>query len=223
VRKFDTLFELAASRKGGVDALEQLLIQPETPAALRKIPNDRWLSEMTKSVFQAGFVWRIVENKWADFERVFNRFDVHSVAYLSDEEIAHLLQDSSIIRHHTKLRATRDNATFLLEIIDEFGSVAKYFADYPANKYVDLLIELKQRASRMGGRSAQYFLRRMGKDSFLLTRDVVRALVREKIVTQNVTSKRDLQAAQSAFNTWGEQGNRSLTEVSLILAMGIES
>ncbi len=74
----------------------------------------------------------------------------------------------------------------------------------------------------MGGISAQYFLRRMGKDSFLLTRDVVAALVREAIIDKNPTSKRALRATQSAFNTWCEQGQCSLTEVSRILAMGIE-
>lgn len=223
MRNFDALYELAATRKGGIRALEKLLSKPTTTTALRKIPNDRWLSEMTKSVFQAGFVWRIVENKWNDLERVFYGFDVHRVAYLSDEEIESLLDDPNIIRHHTKLRSTRENAAFLLEIIDEFGSVGKYFADFPSAQYVELLIDLKKRASRMGGTSAQYFLRRMGKDSFLLTRDVVTALVREQVVDRSATSKRDLQAAQSAFNTWCDQGQRSLTEVSRILAMGIES
>ncbi len=223
MRDFDALYELAATRKGGDRAVEKLLSKPKSAATLRKIPNDRWLSGMTKSVFQAGFVWRIVENKWHDFERVFHDFDVHHVAYLSDEDIESLLDDPSIIRHHTKLRATRENAAFLLDIIEQCGSAGKYFADFPSTQYVDLLLDLKKRASRMGGTSAQYFLRHMGKDSFLLTRDVVSALVRENIVDSSVTAKRDLQAAQSAFNTWCEQGQRSLTEVSRILAMGIES
>ena len=223
MRKFAAIYELAAARKGGTSALEKLLSKPKSDAALRKIPNDRWLSEMTKSVFQAGFVWRIVENKWNDFERVFHNFDIHRVAYLSDDDIESLLDDPRIIRHLTKLRSTRENAAFLLEVVEEFGSVGQYFTNFPATHYVDLLGDLKQRGSRMGGTSAQYFLRRMGKDSFLLTRDVVSALVRENVVDRTVTSKRDLQATQSAFNIWCDQGQRSLTEVSRILAMGIES
>ena len=223
MQHFDRLFELAAARKGGARALEKLLNKPKKASALRKVPNDRWLSDMTKRVFQAGFVWRIVDNKWPDFERAFYGFDLHKVAYMSDEEIESLMGDPSVIRHHTKLLAARDNAAFLLAVVDEHGSVGKYFANYSSTTYVDLLIDLKQRASRMGGTSAQYFLRRMGKDSFLLTRDVVRALVREQVVDKSVTSKRDLEAAQSAFNIWCEQGRRSLTEVSCILAMGIDS
>jgi 3-methyladenine DNA glycosylase Tag len=223
MRHFDELFEQAATRKGGSSALEALLSKPKSRATLRGISDDRWLADMTRSVFQAGFVWRVVENKWPDFERVFNNFDPHHVAYLSDEAIDILLSDSSIIRHHKKLLSTRDNAAFMLELATEHGSAAKFFADFPSNTYVDLLDCLKKRASRMGGTSAQYFLRRMGKDSFILSRDVIKALVRERVVDRNATSKRDLQAVQAAFNTWCEQGGRSLSEVSRILAMGVDA
>jgi 3-methyladenine DNA glycosylase Tag len=223
MKTFDDIYELAANRKGGPNALEKLLDKPKTSAFLRKIPDDRWLSAIVRSVFQAGFVWRIVEHKWPDFEQVFCNFDLHHVAYLSDEAIESLLEDARIIRHRTKLLATRDNAVFLLELANEHGSAANYFANYPATGYVELLTELKKRGSRLGGTSAQYFLRAMGKESFVLSRDVVRALMREKIVDRAPNSQRDLRATQDAFNIWCAQSNRSLTEVSRILAMGIES
>ncbi|MFT4561086.1 MAG: 3-methyladenine DNA glycosylase Tag [Gammaproteobacteria bacterium] len=223
MRNFDDIFELAASRKGGSKALEKLLTKPKSARILRNIPDDRWLSAITRSVFQAGFVWRIVDHKWPDFEQVFCNFDLHHVAYLADEAVESLLEDSRIIRHRTKLIATRDNAIFLLELADEHGSAANYFANYPASEYVELLLDLKKCASRLGGTSAQYFLRTMGKESFILSRDVVRALMREKIVDRTPTSQRDLRATQDAFNVWCAQSKLSLTEVSRILAMGIES
>ena len=223
MRHFDELFELAAARKGGPRALGKMIPKPKSPSALGKIPDDRWLSEMTKSVFQAGFVWRVVEAKWPNFERAFDNFDVHSVAYLSDESIEDLLRDATIIRHYQKILAARANAAFLLDLAEEHGSVARFFASFPSNAYIDLLDCLKRRASRMGGTSAQYFLRAIGKDSFILSRDVVSALVREKVVDRGATSKRDLQAVQTAFNTWCEQGGHSLTKVSRVLAMGIDS
>jgi 3-methyladenine DNA glycosylase Tag len=223
MRNFEEIYELAATRKGGSAKLEKMLSKPKSATALRKIPDHRWLSEMAKNVFRAGFVWKIVEHKWSDFERVFDGFDPYSVAYLSDEAIEELMEDASIIRHHTKLRATRQNALFIVELAEEHGSAAKYFADYSAENFVELLLDLKKRASRLGGTSGQYFLRSMGKDSFILSRDVVRALAREKIVGRAATSQRDLRATQEAFNTWCNQGRRSLSEVSRILAMGIES
>ncbi len=134
-----------------------------------------------------------------------------------------MLSDASIIRHHKKLLSTRQNAAFMLDLANEYGSAAKFFADFPPDNYVELLDCLKRRASRMGGTSAQYFLRGMGKDSFILSRDVIKALVREKIVDRSATSKRDLQAVQAAFNIWCEQGGRSLSEVSRILALGVEA
>lgn len=223
MRHFDDIHAIAVNRKGGEKALARLLGKPKSRAALRKIPDDRWLSGMTKNVFRAGFVWRVVEHKWADFERVFGNFDVHGVAYLPDEAIESMLEDPAIIRHHKKLLAARENAAFLLDLAAEHGSAAAYFANYPNEQFVELLDDLKQRACRMGGTSAQYFLREMGKDSFILSRDVVAALRREKIIDTAANSKRDRRAVQEAFNHWCEQSGRSLSEVSRILAMSIES
>ena len=83
--------------------------------------------------------------------------------------------------------------------------------------------DISPSGSRLGGTSGQYFLRSMGKDSFILSQDVVAALVREGVVDKAATSKRDLAAVQSAFNRWREQSGRSLTEISRVLAMSIES
>jgi 3-methyladenine DNA glycosylase Tag len=130
MRHFDELYELAVARKGGERALAKLITKPKSAAALAKLTDDRWLSGMTLSVFQAGFVWRIVEQKWPDFERIFKGFDVAAVAYLSDEAIESMLGDSGIIRHHKKLLATRDNAMFLLDLAAEHGTAARYFADF---------------------------------------------------------------------------------------------
>ena len=222
MHRFAELYERAAARKGGAKALESLISKPKSKAALRRIPDDRWLSQMTKNVFQAGFVWRVVENKWPDFEQVFQGFDPHAVAYLSDEDIEKLIGNPKIIRHHKKLLSTRENATFILDLAVEHGSAAKFFAAWPDSDYVGLLEVLKKRASRMGGTSAQYFLRRMGKDSFVLSRDVVKVLIAEGVVTKTPSAKRDMNAVQEAFNTWCEESGRKLTTVSRVLAMSTE-
>lgn len=220
---FNELYGLALARKGGERALAKLLTKPKSAAALARIPDDRWLSGMTMRVFQAGFVWRIVEQKWPDFERAFNGFDVAATAYLSDEAIESMLGDSGIIRHHKKLLATRDNAMFLLDLAAEYGTAANYFANFDSARYIDLLDDLKRRANRMGGTSAQYFLRHMGKDSFILSDDVIAALMRERVIDRNPASRRDREAVQAAFNLWRNQSGRSLTEISQVLALGIES
>jgi len=63
MRSFDDLFAISAERKGGADALEAQLTKPKSAEQLAQIPEDRWLAQFTKGVFQAGFNWQVIENK----------------------------------------------------------------------------------------------------------------------------------------------------------------
>ncbi|MCP3688961.1 MAG: hypothetical protein GY784_11145 [Gammaproteobacteria bacterium] len=57
MRVFDEIFDIAADRKGGSEALDELLTQPKSTAELEDIGDDRWLACMTRCIFQAGFNW----------------------------------------------------------------------------------------------------------------------------------------------------------------------
>jgi 3-methyladenine DNA glycosylase Tag len=223
----ETLKEIqrqAAARHGGPRALEEMLPRAKTRAALRRIPDDRWLSSMTRAVFQAGFVWRIVEHKWPGFEEAFDGFDPKRVAQLSEKRLGELTRDPSIIRNPQKVRATRDNARLLVELAAEHGSAARCFADWPEQDIVGLWDLLKRRGSRLGGNTGPYFLRSMGKDTPILTPDVVRALRDQEVIEQkSLTSKRAQRAVQDAFNAWREESGRSLCEISRILACSVGS
>ena len=63
MESFQTLWKRAAKRKGGDRALEAERPQIKSPAQLPKIPGHRWLAGMTKHIFQAGFVWKVIESK----------------------------------------------------------------------------------------------------------------------------------------------------------------
>ena len=221
MKSFAALYDRAVKRKGGVKALEALLPTPLTKAKLAKIPDDRWLSMMSKCVFQAGFNWQVVEKKWPDIEATFAGFHPQRWTFMSDDDLERLLRDKRIIRHATKVLAVRENATFLCDLAGEYGSAARFFADWPAEDYAGLLLLLKKRAARLGGTSAQYFLRFMGKDSFILSRDVVTALLREGVVSNDPKSQRDLKLVQAAFNHWQQESGRPLTQISKILAFTV--
>ena len=70
---FDAIYARAAKRKG-VKELEVSLPKPRSRAALARRPDGEILSEMGKAVFRAGFVWRVVEQKWPAFVEVFHGF-----------------------------------------------------------------------------------------------------------------------------------------------------
>ncbi|MGE3849076.1 MAG: DNA-3-methyladenine glycosylase I [Gammaproteobacteria bacterium] len=222
MRTFAELLERAARRKGGVKALEREIPKPRALKDLAEIPDDRWLAAMTRGVFQAGFVWRVVAYKWPGFEAALQGFDPHALAYLADEDLDKLLADERIIRHHAKLLATRDNAQFVLDLAEAHGGAGAFFASFGPRRYAELLEVLKKRGARLGGMTAQYFLRQMGVESWVLSTDVVRVLVDEGVLHRPPSSKRDMQAVQAAFDHWCEQSGKSLTYVSRVLAMSID-
>lgn len=223
MRTFDQLFALAAKRKGGADAAEALLPKVKSAAALRKISDDRWLAQMTRSVFQAGFNWKVIEHKWPGFEEAFEGFEPRRWAMMSDDDLDRLVKDTRIVRNAQKILSVGGNARLLCELADEHGSAARAFADWPDTDFVGLLDLLKTRGSRLGGSTAQFLLRFMGKDGFVLSRDVSAALMREGVVAKPPTSKRDLMAVQAAFNQWREQSGRPLAHISRVLSLTIDA
>ena len=184
------------------------------------MPEDRWLSIITKCVFQAGFNWKVIENKWDGFEAAFDGFDVGRCAFMDDEKFDALLQDTRIVCNGTKIAAVRDNAAFLLELRDE-GGAGKVLGGWPSDDYINLLAMLAKRGSRLGGASAQYAMRFAGRDSFILSRDVTARLIAEGVIDKPATSKKAMAAVQRAFNSWMDQSSRSLTEISRVLAMSL--
>ena len=59
--------ERAIARKGGRRALDLLLPKPPPAANLIDRSDSYLLAEMTRSVFRAGFVWRVIDEKWPMF------------------------------------------------------------------------------------------------------------------------------------------------------------
>ena len=62
-----------------------------------------YLEIMTKSVFQSGISWRVVESKWPGVREAMRGFDPDTIAGLSAPELDELAQDSRMIRHRRKL------------------------------------------------------------------------------------------------------------------------
>ncbi len=103
----------------------------------------------------------------------------------------------------------------------EHGSFGSYLADWPVTDTFGLWADIKRRGDRLGGHTGGYFLRFIGKDTPMFSRDVVRALVEQGIVDKEPTSKRDLGAAQAAFNQWREESGRDLCQISRVLACSV--
>jgi 3-methyladenine DNA glycosylase Tag len=221
MKPFSEIWRDAAARKGGESALEALVAEHpvKTPAELAAIPDHRWLAQMSKCVFQAGFSWKVIETKWPGFERAFDAFDPKINAVMSDDELDAHLKDTGIIRNAQKIVSVRNNAAFLVDLAREHGAAAAFFAGWPDSDFAGLLDVMKARAARLSGETAMRFFRFMGKPSFITTRDVTAALIAAGVVDKPPSGKRDLQAVQAAFNAWAAESGRDLTAISRALAL----
>ena len=221
MRDFNDIYLAAAGRKGGPEALEALIAEHKalTPIELAAVGDDRWLAQMTKCVFQAGFNWKVIENKWTGFEAAFHAFAPPLNAAMNEEEFDAHLKDTRIIRNAQKITSVRVNAQFLVDLAAEHGSAARFFAAWPDADLVGLLEVFKKRASRLSGETAMRCLRFMGRSSYIISRDVTAALIEAGVIEKYPTSRKDLQAVQDAFNTWAAQSGRDLTSMSRVLAM----
>ena len=223
MEKFAAIHQRAAERKGGAAALQKLLPTVRSARALAGTKDDRWLAEMTRCVFQAGFVWRVVNHKWDDFEDVFFGFPPEKIILLSPEQLDRFSQNPRIIRNRQKVLTVQDNARYILEVAREHGSFGKFASRWPSSDLIGLFAHMKRHGARLGGMTGQRVLRNMGRDSFVITGDVVRALQRAGVdIGANPASKRELSLVQSAFNRWHAESGLPYSHISRICACSLE-
>jgi len=220
--KFDEIIARAQKRKGGEEALNALLPEPPIREKLKQISDDRILAEMTKRVFCAGFVWKVIEAKWPAFEEAFLGFNPDSLVFQPNEFWDGLLGDQRIVRNAAKIFSVRGNALFVREIANEHGSFGQLLAAWPSSDQIGLMALLNKRGNRLGGNSGQLLLRHLGWDGFVLSTDVVACMRQAGLdIAQEVKSKGDLAKVQAQFNAWAEETGLPYCHLSKICAFSV--
>ncbi|MGN8157355.1 DNA-3-methyladenine glycosylase I [Salinisphaera sp. RV14] len=220
--EFDRIESAACARLGGSAELEAALVRPEPPESLAMIGDDRYLSVMCRRIFRAGLTHRLVDARWPAFEAAFDDFRLEAVAALSEDDLKRLASDEQLIRHRRKIFAVRDNARAMQAIVDEFGSFGFWLAEWPEDEIVELWAELKTRFAQLGGQSGPAFLRMAGKDTFLLTDWVARAMSQWQVYSGKTNTRSAHQRIQALFNMWNELSGRPYCQLSQILAFSID-
>ena len=127
------------------------------------------------------------------------------------------------MRNPQKIRSVRDNAAFVERVSKEHGGFGKFLADWPADDQVGLMAYLGKHGSRLGGNTGQYFLRWLGWDAFILSRDMARGLARRR---PRHRREPDLEEAisprsRTQINAWATETGLPRAHISRILAMSI--
>ena len=219
---FKPILKRALRRKDGEQGLELWVLEPMPMATFISQPDHRFLSMMTKVIFQAGFVWRVIENKWPDFETVFLGFDTEKMMLLSPEQWEKIGTDKRIVRNMQKIISVPQNATYIDDQSREYGSYAAFLQQWPQENLIGLYRHLKQAGCRLGGMSGPRILRQMGLDTFILSTDVVMCLQDAGLdIADQPSNMRDLAKVQDCFNSWRQQTGFSFTRLSRICASSI--
>jgi len=227
MQSFDMIFQRAANRHGGNDAFREKLAAHyygvNTVALKKPKSDDRWLSEFIKRIFQAGFNWSVVENKWDGFEKAFWNFDPGKCSQIDMDDMERLTSDKAIVRNPVKIKTVAPNAQMILGMAAQAGSADSFIRNWPVEDYFGLLTYLQKQGSHLGANTASYALRFSGIPSIILSKDVTAALIQAEIIDKPATSKSAKKAVQEAFNAWSEQSGENLSYVSRVLAHSIDA
>lgn len=219
MQSFEEIYQRAVTRKGSEEQLQALLPSVLEHSAAIELGSDRFLAEMTRCIFQAGFVWRVINQKWQGFEDAFFQFDPFKMLLLSPEHIERLSQDTRIVRNMQKIISVPKNAQFIIDIEKDHNSFAHFVCGWPKDNLIELLQVFKKRGNRLGGMTGPRVLRNLGIDTFILTKDVVHCLQLAGVdIKGNPTSKGDLLKVQNAFNQWHSESGLAMTHISTICA-----
>lgn len=219
---FEKIKERAEKRKGGAAGLKKLMPKVASKKTLIETGDDRYLAMMTKCINQAGFSWKVIENKWPEFEEAFFGFKPDTLGMLSPEQWEAYVSDRRVVRNWQKIKALQENVYFVQDEARRHGSFGRLVADWPESDQIGLMAYLKKNGSRLGGHSALWFLRRMGKDCFMMATDVVVTLRSIGVdITEKPNSQRDLKRVQEQFNDWHDETKLPYSHLSRILACSV--
>ena len=140
-------------------------MSPKYEVPARAVPeNDAgYFEKITQAVFQSGFSWEVIRNKWPNFQRAFASFDVAKVAAFTDEDVESLLEDKGIVRNGRKIATTVDNARICQQLVEEYGSMQAYLRSLDDLDYDSRSANVMKRFKFMGPMGAYFFFYSVGE------------------------------------------------------------
>jgi DNA-3-methyladenine glycosylase I len=120
-----------------------------------------YLDVMSKTVFQSGISWKVVESKWPGTRDAFRDFDCLAVASLTEAEIAEIASDTRVIRNRKKIEAVVDNARRMVELDEKHKGFQKYLRSH--GDFDATVKDLRKNFRFLGEMGAFYFLYVVGE------------------------------------------------------------
>jgi len=120
-----------------------------------------YLEVMSRSVFQTGISWKVVDNKWPGIREAFRGFDAQAVAQMTPDDLDALSSDTRVIRNRRKLEAIVGNAARMVEIEEEHGTFRDYLRSH--GDFEATVADLRKQFKFLGDTGAYVFLYIVGE------------------------------------------------------------
>lgn len=132
----------------------------------RAVPADDggYFEKITQAVFQSGFSWQVIRQKWPGFQAAFAAFDVNRVAAFTAEDVERLLENKAIVRNGRKIEATIHNARICQDLIARHGSLQQYLRAMDGQPYPQREKALCRQFKFMGPMGAYFFYWSVGEE-----------------------------------------------------------
>jgi len=130
----------------------------EIPPRIKPENDSGYFEQLTKAVFQSGFSWAVIRDKWPNFVRAFDGFSVDSVAGYSDGDLERLLNDPGIVRNGRKVVATIENARIFQRLASNHGSFYDYLRSLDGLSYAKKRRTLTKQFRNLGPTGVFVFL-----------------------------------------------------------------
>jgi len=219
---FAAIEQRVRERLGPDVSLESRLPGVLPASKLASRPDGYFLSAMSRRIFQAGMKHSVINDRWPFFEEWFWGFDPEKLVLLSEAQLEAAMQEPRLIRHWGKLRTIPVNASEMLLVSRQHGGFGRYLAQWPDEQIHELWRELARRFERLGGNSGPRFLRLAGRDTYLLTDDVIAALKALGVIDAKPTRKADRQRVTDQFMEWQAETGYPMAHLSRILSMNAD-
>jgi DNA-3-methyladenine glycosylase I len=135
-----------------------MLMSYEIPERKNPADDRGYLQELTRAIFQAGFSWRVIRDKWPNFQKAFDGFDVETVAGYGEPDIERLLADAGIVRNRRKIESTIHNARTIWALSQAHGTFHAYLRSLDGLDYAGRRKELGARFKNLGPTGVFTFL-----------------------------------------------------------------
>jgi DNA-3-methyladenine glycosylase I len=130
----------------------------EIPPRKQPEDDDGYFEQMTMAIFRSGFSWRVIRDKWPNFQRAFDGFSVERVAAYDERDVERLLGDAGIVRNGRKIEAAIRNARVIRNLAAQHGSFFDYLRTMDGSDYSSRREALRKQFHHLGPTGVFVFL-----------------------------------------------------------------